>query len=131
MREIKFRAWDRGSKVMHSWETITTKWDETELVWLFVPSMKKSEQMIVMQYTGLKDKNGKEIYEGDILEVTSQDTKHLDKKWRRMFVDFDRGHFRFNAVGEEGKEYGLFYKLETWKPKIIGNIYENPDLLKV
>ena len=72
-------------------------------------------QYEVMQFTGLKDKNGKEIYEGDILEFTDQTTS-LSKPFKiRETVKYLGCSFYPNFGANEGE--------------IIGNIYENPDLL--
>lgn len=80
----------------------------------------KGETPIVMQYTGLKDKNGKEIYEGDIVIIGKsliEEIKWLDES---------------NWIGEKCPvngwvNHGSIYKQ---KPEIIGNIYENPELLR-
>ena len=70
------------------------------------------------QFTGLHDKNGKEIYEGDILE---------DSLGRRKVVEYYQDGFWLNA-SLEGAEWSL--RLTHKSSKIIGNIYENPELLK-
>lgn len=72
----------------------------------------------LMQYTGLLDKNGKEIYEGDILRVNIggdvQDSLYEVKDMRELFSEF-----------RHDDSYYQFYEVE-----IVGNIYENPELLK-
>lgn len=77
------------------------------------------EEVELMQYTGLKDKNGKEIYEGDIYHVG-------DKNIRYLVVWFDSGF--------EGKQLRStsYAGLKSWAKdiEILGNIYENPELLE-
>ncbi len=113
MREIKFRAWNPKTKVLHSWETIVTKWDNEEFTGLFLIPQDKFYKL--MQYTGLKDKNGKEIYEGDIIV-------YLVIKYKSV-VEWEHGGFGF--IGADGEP---MYTEEDFE--VIGNIYENPELLK-
>lgn len=78
----------------------------------------------LMQFTGLKDKNGKEIYEGDIL----RDTEDIAK------VVFEKGAFiaQVKTFGFGWKAYAnLWEYLKDWKDvEVIGNIYQNPELLQ-
>lgn len=70
------------------------------------------------QYTGLKDKNGKEIYEGDIVEYKDESSRvnRLVVKWNGIDASFDFGWVRTRYASTNGE--------------VIGNIYENPDLLE-
>lgn len=107
MREIKFRIYDFVDKEITLFEKIRLLPDETMVYQLF-----EEERYHWMQYTGLKDKNGKEIYEGDILdgklEVSFKDG---------MFGFFSPTHFiGLNLLPINFRE-------------VIGNIYENPELL--
>jgi hypothetical protein len=113
MREIKFRAWDKTCNVMHSnsfnlenpYQVNIGLANEKDLVW--------------MQYTGLKDKNGKEIYEGDILNTHANfDTPYIrEVVWKGCALEF--------------KPITGFTLCETNTNhfEVIGNIYENPELL--
>ena len=132
-REIKFRAWSDVDKTMYysdnkdnlkfvfypdDWLVMTTH----NRVWSHNSFSKKrrTSKDIIMQYTGLKDKNGqKEIYVGDI-------------------VDIGHNLYKFEIVFEQGC-FGLldrtatlspFWQIDMNKLEVIGNIYENKDLLK-
>jgi hypothetical protein len=112
MREIKFRFWHAQTKVMHDWEDIKTGWDEhDDDVSLF----EESDIWKPMQFTGLKDGNGKDIYESDVLTFTDASGTTGGK----ALVDYD---FKKLAASER--------RLPLWdKVEVIGNIYENPELL--
>lgn len=99
MRTIKFRAWDEENG-MYPVEMLHFNKDG-----IHAPYVKE-----VMQYTGLKDRNGKEIYEGDVVGDTFAGVPEL--------VTFEDGRFSTK------KGFDLA------KVEILGNIYENPELLK-
>jgi len=119
MREIKFRAWDKVNKIMN--EVCIINFDDNNVG--LKPDYDYTlsfEDIELMQYTGLKDKNGKEIYEGDIVKS--------NYKTGNLVVFFVRGCFRLTYSKELigiWLEIHLFEELE-----VIGNIYENPELLE-
>jgi uncharacterized phage protein (TIGR01671 family) len=127
MKEIKFRAWDRERKrmlydvVFAIHKNLIAVADQNccgigqngYFTVIFQNSLPR-DQIVLMQYTGLKDKNGKEIYEGDII------------------VD-SFNHYEKGKVAENTAEFWwevIEYGLEDAELEVIGNIYENPELLK-
>lgn len=125
MRELKFRGWDNEEMVY--WEPF--KYYDNS----FIEPRTIFEETI-MQYIGLKDKNGKEIYEGDIVE------NNINKKrWEVLFGDYSYifATNRTNQIpmwGDWAEEYFFYDYINILKKsksqiEIIGNIYENPELL--
>lgn len=77
---------------------------------------------IIMQYTGLNDKNGNEIYEGDILDFEFNN--------RQYQVFFNECSFKVQRIDHLNRNLYLLEDYPTWDMEVIGNIYENPELLK-
>jgi len=123
MREIKFRAWDKSTKKMY-YEgfsiSCTGQSDSDGGVYFSGRIFKKYNPLEIeyMQFTGLLDKNGKEIYEGDVME------------WVEDPEDYFRGEVVFEEVAFAIKGQDNLNSLNYDEFVIIGNIYENPELLK-
>ena len=129
MREIKFRAWQKQYKTI--WYDgghmdLSLRLDGG----LFTPDPyyadEHDKKFILMQYTGLKDKNGVECYEGDILLWTN---KNLGEDLREAYeVFWESPRFMMKTVGRDIRPEELDTDISDLE--VIGNIYENPELLK-
>ena len=121
MREIKFRAWLKEERKMVNVETLFIGinrlcFGNSKTEDLF---FRDFEEVELMQYTGVKDKNGKEIYEGDITICKYGPQIAMEVKW------VDEG---FRTLGKyDGDNYVGFVKNNE---EVIGNIYENKNLLE-
>lgn len=104
-REIKFRAWDDEQKKMWSGIPLNQFFDEMS-------------DLPIMQYTGLKDKNGVEIYEGDIVNSKIFGISEV-RYFQNSFVLWDDGSYSRDHKNYLGDNC-----------EVIGNIYENPELLE-
>ena len=124
-REIKFRAWDKENKIMidhfYLFDDIFTSNGQLAMY-------SRKEDWVIMQYTGLNDRNGVEIYEGDILNFDIQDHNGNDNIYTlpvEYYVDtfmcFDKDTDAYFSIGE--------IKANDEELEVIGNIYENPELL--
>jgi uncharacterized phage protein (TIGR01671 family) len=132
-QNIKFRAWDDKDKQMlypdlfsSSWSTKSSKGEISDIpsimtwdgnIYLAVESddgftkYKKQDQIILLQYTRSKDKNGKEIYQGDIIKETYASPDGSVEDTYRVVI---------NVI--------LTNDITTFPAEIVGNIYENPEL---
>lgn len=123
MREIKFRAWDRIDNEMN--------YDNFDLpIMEFNEGIRdmQEERYELMQFTGLHDKNGKEIYEGDIVRLCSQyETDDPVDSMHKIY--FKNGSFRCCFHDMILNEKVCTGKEGNWNMEVIGNIYENPELL--
>ncbi|MGE6602616.1 YopX family protein [Lysinibacillus fusiformis] len=141
-REIKFRVWDKDLKKMHicgenQHDSIIFSYPENEAHYYNLQngcgsSTDGSGTYELMQYTGLKDKHGKEIYEGDIVEYNDFNSLrtggHAEDKIIVGKVAFSCGMW---MVEENNCGHDLYEGLVNDEElEIIGNIYENPELLE-
>lgn len=140
-REIKFRAWNKRNKKMY-YKVMVGMWGSKEVMddenytacmiyeysndnpkigeWLhFEPC----DDMELMEYTGHKDKNGKEIYEGDIIVYWDG----VEERYKLAVIKFDEGSF---IMINDRISWNIYLTDENDEIKIVGNICENKDLLK-
>lgn len=129
MREIKFRAFLKSNQVMYDVLTLDFI-DNKVLINNEEKQLRgyvKYQDVELMQYTGLKDKNGKDIYEGDIVEAWSEGKKAIGKVKQRI-----DGLWLMYPAWQSGKSWGLMPNEErNTTVKIIGNIYENKELKEI
>ena len=125
MRKIKFRCWDKVEKrILYHFNIASydgviqdielpygLKWEGR------VMSENKGEDFILMQYTGLLDRNKKEIYEGDIIQGNEKQPNEVF--WSECSWMINQDEVSFDMLSEFNKEM-----------EIIGNIYSNPELIK-
>ena len=124
MREYKFRAWDKENKEMIPWERLHIEF-EGGFTTIWIPENKAVKKALLdfelMQFTGLYDKNGKEIYEGDLVQVLDYTS------WEGLYkVVWDEESLMYvleDAYGDKEKMCEFEHYL------VRGNIYENPELL--
>lgn len=126
MREIKYRMWNKKEKKMYDIGVLD--FDDKKAYMKgylnYTVSNYMFENIELMQYTGLHDKNGKEIYEGDIVKIKHKGETDIGK------IIYEYNGFTVDVMNMN-KPYGRI-KLEMLEKfiEVIGNIYENSDLLR-
>lgn len=128
-REIKFRAWNKETEQWLENFDLVNLDNGVVAVWTDFQGNKQDEykNVVLVQYTGLKDKNGKEIYEGDIVIEPHSEFEPRSK----YQVIWNEGDYRYSLLLKH-ELYGSHERhfRDAFQMKIIGNIYENPELLK-
>ena len=124
MREIKFRAFIKSSKKIIDVEWIDFKnkqitYNSIDFGGFGIVDHSSFEDIELIEITGLKDKNGREIYEGDIVRIL--DDEETNEGWNEEVI-FHRSCY---MAGDENLLVNVYFRSE-----VIGNIYENPELLE-
>ncbi len=124
-REIKFRAWDKKNKIMTYSPINCINFDGQLLLNDGQYYDIEKTDYVLMQFTGLLDKNGKEIYEGDIVCWT------FNEKQKNQIVYHEGcfGHLNLTGINKEHSEFIPINKVRAEYMIVCGNIYQNPELL--
>lgn len=126
MRDVKFKAWDKEHKRWTNYsiaDDLPRFYDKHTGCW---KTDKEGKRFVLSQYTGLKDKNNREIYEGDVIKAISFArwigvVEYSDENQAFIFDDLDKKYRGKSTVFMNQFDDGF---------EILGNIYENPKLLK-
>lgn len=147
MREIKFRVWEKPAVLLQGKDEGTKvfegrMWTDNDPKFWAYCLMNERDEYELLQYTGLKDKNGKEIYEGDILVTWINVTEELNLGFeiRKGFRVISTWIIKWSEntpswcieqvlIDGSRMESGMISNEYLTNFEIIGNIYENPELL--
>ena len=125
MRKVKFKVFARKEKTICKALSIDVSRGEYGIVFVEYPDKGRATLGLsfvdLMQYTGLKDRNGKEIYEGDLVEITDSDDDIICQ------VKYEYGSF----ILEKGEYTEYLGEVEERFLEVVGNIYENKKLMEV
>ena len=121
MREVKFRAWQDNGFIYQASNMV----QDANKFWQKL--YYDLDDKFIMQYTGLKDKNGKEIYEGDIIKCHDFDSRdtvmRIIQTHEKSVVVFSKGSFYHDPSERRNCPHALL--MYAYQPEIIGNIYED------
>lgn len=135
-RPIKFRVWNGlKNKIIYPGDDIKDPNNIYDIrldgtIRKFTSIAPLPDSFILMQFTGLQDKNNRDIYEGDIL-FSKRSSNVVDKKMGNYIVEYETeiSQYIMRRVNGEKYDYHTLRNEKTWG-SIIGNIYQNPELLK-
>lgn len=139
MRDIKFRVWWEKSKSWHPYpRQLAIRTTDGALVTAVSDKLlsEVSKEFVYQQYTGLHDKNGKEIYEGDIVLMfqpnipewrMNEDRKIMEVRWDEEYANWYLQRIDKEDPSNPGGRWSLHLVKDM---ELIGNIYENPEFIK-
>lgn len=126
---LRFRAWLKKKQEMdHEIDHISWLEDELYCIGDGITYMVSAEDLVLMQSTGLKDKNGKEIFDGDVFEIEDEGEVLGNVK---LTWDKERAVFMIEGISVD--VIVPFHEIvsdEDYSYRVVGNIYENPELLE-
>lgn len=128
MREIKFRVWDKES---NQWVTSLNQKSITKINY-DSRFLVKWNRYVLLQYTGLKDKNGKEIYDGDVVKYWHKFPRGAGAgEDRNGIVHWNKwGNWEIKENQNPLDDYCTDLESYSVNIEVIGNIHENPELIK-
>ena len=121
----RFRAWLKNDKEMIDVDEIHFDKGQLDFIGDGITFMRKADEIELMQSTGLFDKNGQEIFEGDIL---TDEGCELDEFWSYVYVIFKDGMWYCMPPQSEGYSIALIEFNEYYS--VVGNVYQNPEILR-
>lgn len=124
MKELKFRVWLHDRGYMETAHFDDGKWVSTDGIF----SLEVGENDFIEQYTGLKDKNGREIYEGDIIQEEIDFNSKMTDGVFKYVVEWDSDTLCYGLRGNRNSIHDELWEVNA-SVEIVGNIHENPDLL--
>ena len=119
MRKIKFRVW--SLKNSH-WVTLTA----LDLEGRVCIGSSEPDDFVTQQFTGVLDRNNKEIYEGDLVRVFNSDGEDYHKQTSEVFYSSRWAQFELKMTGNSL----AYYLVQYGSLEVVGNVFENPELLK-